>query len=65
MAGGFHSTLPEAIRVAFVARVTSKLPSALEIKGESLSYYIAHQIYILNFIQLDFNVIYWILFSIE
>ena len=29
MAGGFHSTFPEAISVAFVAKVTSKLPSAL------------------------------------
>ena len=29
MAGGFHSTFPLAIRVAFVAKVTSKLPSAL------------------------------------
>ena len=29
MAGGFHSTSPVWNRVAFVARVTSKLPSAL------------------------------------
>ena len=32
MAGGFHSTFPVAIRVAFVAKVTSKLPSALQHK---------------------------------
>ena len=30
MAGGFHSTSPFHHNVAFVANVTSKLPSALE-----------------------------------
>ena len=30
MAGGFHSTSPLYHRVAFVASVTSKLPSALK-----------------------------------
>ena len=30
MAGGFHSTSPFHHSVAFVANVTSKLPSALE-----------------------------------
>ena len=34
MAGGFHSTLPSEKRVALVAKVTSKLPSALERKIE-------------------------------
>ena len=33
MAGGFHSTLPSAYRVAFVASVTSKFPSALKVEG--------------------------------
>ena len=31
MAGGFHSTRPLYHKVALVARVTSKLPSALKI----------------------------------
>ena len=31
MAGGFHSTRPFHHRVAFVANVTSKLPSALKL----------------------------------
>ena len=36
MAGGFHSTLPECIKVALVDKVTSKLPSALK-KGGAMS----------------------------
>ena len=31
MAGGFHSTLPSLYKVAFVANVTSKFPSALKL----------------------------------
>ena len=34
MAGGFHSTNPEFLNVALVDNVTSKLPSALQIKDE-------------------------------
>ena len=38
MAGGFHSTSPFHHSVAFVANVTSKLPSALEYVQMLLGY---------------------------